>query len=180
MEKRKMSKRKSVVDTHMRKWRTKYKLENPDYNNNIENKKLYDSTSKKEYRTFNKVAVAKRRKKNIEERMKNDKIFKLKHSLRISFYSAFNNKGYKKPKKTEEILGCSIEFFKNYIESLFEDWMNWDNKGLYNKELNYGWDIDHKIPLSKANSIEEVIKLNHYTNLQPLCSRINRDIKRNI
>ena len=25
----------------------------------------------------------------------------------------------------------------------------------------------------------DVIKLNHYTNLQPLCSKINRDVKRN-
>jgi len=25
---------------------------------------------------------------------------------------------------------------------------------------------------------EDIIKLNHYTNLQPLCSKINRDIKK--
>ena len=25
---------------------------------------------------------------------------------------------------------------------------------------------------------EEVLKLNHFTNLQPLCSKMNRDIKR--
>ena len=56
--------------------------------------------------------------------------------------------------------------------------MNWDNQGLYNMELNYGWDLDHIIPLSSATTEEEIIKLNHYTNLQPLCSRVNRDIKR--
>lgn len=57
--------------------------------------------------------------------------------------------------------------------------MNWDNYGKYKKnEFNYGWDIDHKIPLSTANTIEEIIKLNHYTNLKPLCSKINRDIKK--
>jgi hypothetical protein len=57
--------------------------------------------------------------------------------------------------------------------------MTWDNKGLYNGELNYGWDIDHIIPTSIANTEEELIKLCHYTNLQPLCSKINRDIKKN-
>ena len=57
--------------------------------------------------------------------------------------------------------------------------MNWGNKGLYNGKLNYGWDIDHRIPLSLAKTEEDVIRLNHYTNLQPLCSKINRDIKRN-
>ena len=56
--------------------------------------------------------------------------------------------------------------------------MNWDNYGRYNGELNYGWDIDHKIPTSSAITEEDVIKLNHYTNLQPLCSFINRVVKR--
>jgi hypothetical protein len=55
--------------------------------------------------------------------------------------------------------------------------------GLYNGELNYGelnygWDIDHKIPLSSGKTEEKIIELNHYTNLQPLCSKINRDIKK--
>jgi len=56
--------------------------------------------------------------------------------------------------------------------------MNWDNYGLYNGELNFGWDIDHIVPISTAKTKEEIIKLNHYENLQPLCSKINRDIKR--
>ena len=56
--------------------------------------------------------------------------------------------------------------------------MNWNNKGLYNGELNYGWDIDHIVPISSAITEEDIIRLNHYMNLQPLCSKINRDIKR--
>ena len=57
--------------------------------------------------------------------------------------------------------------------------MNWDNRGLYNGEFNCGWDIDHIIPISLATTEEELIKLCHYTNLQPLCSKVNRDIKKN-
>ena len=57
--------------------------------------------------------------------------------------------------------------------------MNWENKGLYNGTFNFGWDIDHIIPLSSASCKEDIIRLNHYTNLQPLCSKINREIKRN-
>lgn len=53
------------------------------------------------------------------------------------------------------------------------------SKDGHNGEKNYGWDIDHIQPLSEAKSKEEIIMLNHYTNLQPLCSKINRDIKKN-
>ena len=51
--------------------------------------------------------------------------------------------------------------------------MDWDNKGFYDGELNHGWDIDHIIPLDSAKNEEEIIKLNHYNNLQPLCSKKN-------
>ena len=56
--------------------------------------------------------------------------------------------------------------------------MNWNNYGLWNGELNYGWDIDHIIPISSAKTEEEIIKLNHYSNLRPLCSQINRYVKK--
>ena len=39
--------------------------------------------------------------------------------------------------------------------------MFWDNHGTY-------WHLDHIIPISWAKSEEEVYKLNHYTNFQPL------------
>jgi hypothetical protein len=56
--------------------------------------------------------------------------------------------------------------------------MSWNNRGLYNGELKHGWDIDHIIPVASADTQEKIINLNHYTNLQPLCSKINRDIKK--
>jgi hypothetical protein len=59
--------------------------------------------------------------------------------------------------------------------------MSWENYGNWNgsaKEINISWDIDHIIPLATAISLEDVIRLNHYTNLQPLCSYTNRYIKR--
>ena len=57
--------------------------------------------------------------------------------------------------------------------------MTWDNHGIYNGELNYGWDIDHVIPISSSKTEEDVVNLNHYTNFQPLDGYINRYIKRN-
>ena len=60
-----------------------------------------------------------------------------------------------------------------------EEWMTWDNYGLYNGEEGYGWDIDHVVPISSALNEGEVVDLNHFTNLQPLCGKVNRDIKKN-
>ena len=64
--------------------------------------------------------------------------------------------------KTEQILGCSIKEFQNYIINLCPEGVSLDN---FNR---YEYHIDHIIPLSSANTEEEVIKLCHYTNLQPL------------
>ena len=46
--------------------------------------------------------------------------------------------------------------------------MNWNNRGKYNGTPNYGWDIDHIIPVSKGITENDIIKLNHHTNLRPL------------
>lgn len=101
---------------------------------------------------------------------------RIKYSMRSSVKRFIKNKG---GKSTENIIGCSYDYLIKYIESKFLPWMSWNNYGIYNGELEYGWDIDHIIPLSIANCEDDIIKLNHYTNLQPLCSKINRDIKNN-
>ena len=112
---------------------------------------------------------------------KNDVVFKLKTNIMSLIRTSIKQQGFKKNSRTYVILGCTYEEFKIYLESKFESWMNWENYGKYKKnEFNYGWDIDHVIPSSNATNKEEVIQLNHYTNLQPLCSKVNRDIKRNI
>lgn len=56
---------------------------------------------------------------------------------------------------------------RNYLENKFIDGMTWDNKGFY------GWHIDHIIPLSSAKTEEEIYKLCHYSNLQPLWAEDN-------
>lgn len=111
-------------------------------------------------------------------RYNSDSMYKLKVDMRNLIKQSFNSKSYNKSSKTEDILGCSYYEFKKYIEDQFEPWMTWENKGLYNGEFNYGWDIDHIIPVSSAKNMDEMIILNHYKNLRPLCSKINRYIKR--
>ncbi len=114
-----------------------------------------------------------------KNKRQSDPLFALQECISSSIKSSLNRKGFSKNKRSKEILGCDITEFKSYLESKFEKWMTWDNRGLYNGKLNYGWDIDHIIPISSATTLEEVLILNHYSNLQPLCSKINRDIKIN-
>ena len=110
-------------------------------------------------------------------RKSKDPVFKLKANIRTMISNILGNRGFTKKSSTFDIVGCSYCEFINNIESQFESWMDWDNYGKYNGELNYGWDIDHVVPISSAKTEEDVLKLNHYTNLRPLCSKVNRDIK---
>jgi hypothetical protein len=112
---------------------------------------------------------------------KNDILFNLKETVKSRIYNSFSNEGYSKKSRTHEILGCSYKQLKEHLETQFEDWMTWDNKGNPSDgilEPDKTWDIDHIIRLSSCETEVDVIRLNHYTNLQPLCSYYNRIIKR--
>ncbi len=114
-----------------------------------------------------------------KKRKKNDILYKVKISIKNNIRNGIKNRGYFKNNKTQNILGCTVEKFKIYIENQFSTWMSWENYGKYNGEINFGWDLDHIIPISSAKNEEDVIRLNHYTNFQPLCSKTNRVDKRN-
>ena len=153
-------------------------------NNVNKRKEYYDNNAeklrnkRKEYYYNNKEKTLLTNNTYRNKRKQSDPLFKLSGNLRTMIGSAIKKNGYKKLSKTELILGCSFDFLKQYLESHFEHWMSWDNYGLYNGELNYGWDIDHIIPCSSALNENELLKLNHYSNLKPLCSYNNRYIKR--
>ena len=163
--------------------REKIKNKKKEYqHNNKEKIKEYRNSIKERLKEYNKKYYGNNReilniKRNIK--IKANPLEKLKANIRCVITTSFKVMKFKKSNLGETILGCSFEDLKQYLESKFEYWMNWENRGLYNGELNYGWDIDHIIPLSTAKSEDDLIKLNHYTNLQPLCSKINRDIKGN-
>lgn len=109
-----------------------------------------------------------------------DPVYRLRENIRRSINYNLKLKNITKKNRSCEILGCSYEEFKRYTESKWAIWMSWDNYGKYNGTPNYGWDIDHIEPISTGNTETELIRLSNYTNLQPLCSYINRVIKRDI
>ncbi len=141
------------------------------YEDNRETKMKYQ----RDYQQNNKE----KRNKYLQERRESDPLFKLTTNVRNLINNSFYENGYTKSSRTQEILGCSYSEFKKYLEYKFEYWMDWGNRGIYDGELCSGWDIDHITPLSICENVEELLKLNHYTNLQPLCSKTNRDIKKN-
>jgi len=148
------------------------------YQNNIERERKRS----KEYKDTHPEYVIRCRKATIlweKNKRKTDPLFKLKGNIRSLIRGTFKRKNVKKTKRTLLILGCTIEYFREHLENQFEHWMNWGNHGKYNGTYCFGWDIDHIIPVSNGVTEEDIIKLNHYTNLRPLCSKINRDIKRN-
>ena len=95
-----------------------------------------------------------------KDRKKNDPFFRLKENLRRRLRSALKSKSWRKTTKFYQYIGCTLEEFKLYLEAKFTEGMTWDNYGK--------WHIDHIIPMDSANTEEELIKLCHYTNLQPL------------
>jgi len=131
----------------------------------------------KNYKTC-KSCLFEKRNKRYNERLREDINFRIKHNMKVNFKKHIRSVNHKKDNKMINILGCTYKDFIIYIESKFESWMNFDNYGLYNGQLNYGWDLDHIIPISSGNNKDDIKKLYHYTNFQPLCSKINRDIKK--
>jgi len=151
------------------KLRTQYKL-NPEIQknrsekwkiNNPDNYKLSNYKRNKKWEEKNEEYRKKYKNEYSTQRLKNDFLFKLSRNIRIRIYRFIkNNKN-----KTLDIIGCDYLFLKEYLEKKFVDNMNWDNYG--------EWHIDHIIPLSSANTEEEIYKLCYYTNLQPLWAKDN-------
>ena len=114
----------------------------------------------KEYRQNNKQKLC-----EISERYRN------KHPHIVAWrgilHSTLKRMGTKKEGHTIDVLGYSATDLKHHIEKQFTTGMNWENHG------QFGWHIDHKIPLNSAKTEDEIYKLCHYTNLQPLWWRDN-------
>lgn len=76
-------------------------------------------------------------------------------------------KGRQKSSSTLSLLGCSVEYFKAYLESLWKPGMSWENYGVD------GWHIDHVRPCASfdLSKRDDQGMCFHYTNLQPLWGR---------
>lgn len=100
------------------------------------------------------------------KKLKTDKFFHLKFSVSSLIRVGLFNRGYGKKTRTATILGCTWEEFHLHIERQFQKCMTWENRDL--------WHIDHIIPLATAACEDDIIRLNHFTNLRPLWAEENQ------
>ena len=127
--------------------------------------------SKRRYRAKNaeKIKLAKQ-KYGIENRDKISKalakrravnpIVRMANSMRRSI-RRYLDAGQKGEMSSFEIIGCSKDDLRKHLESKFRDGMTWQNYGKH-------WHIDHIVPLISAKSSDEIKRLCHWKNLQPL------------
>ena len=144
------------------------------YQENKEKVKAYYQENKEEiveqkkaYYQKNKEKIAERNKK----RYNSDPLFKFTQLYRNSLVRAFESIGKKENHHSLKILGFKKwQEFADHLSKQFYDHpitgekMTFENHG----EGEGCWQIDHIIPLLTAKTEEDVIRLSHYTNLQPL------------
>jgi len=110
----------------------------------------------KKYLDLNRLQIYKSHSILHKKYMKTNLLYVLRRRCRSRLWDFLTNK----TKNTPEYLGCSLSELKFYLENQFKEGMNWENIG--------SWHIDHKLPLCSAKTEEDILKLCHYSNLQPL------------
>ena len=107
---------------------------------------------------------------NVNRRYANNPGFRLTCVLRARVRTAL--KGFTKSAKSLELLGCSIEEFRKYLEAQWLPGMSWDNYGKGEGK----WEVDHIRACSKFDLTQEDQQRQcfHYSNQQPLWGIDNR------
>lgn len=126
---------------------------------NINRQRWYEKNPdfKKEYSRF-----------YMQFRKDNDPEFSLKMNISLRIRQALKLNSNKDKKKIEILCGCSIDYFKKWIEYQFETGFTWKNHGSV-------WHFDHVIPMSSFDLTNEIEmkKCFHWSNLQPLEKTLN-------
>lgn len=130
--------------------------------------------SSRVYRQEHKDQCNKTKRKNHKNKVDTkDMNYILKKNLRRRLSLAIS--GQDKSASTMELIGCTVEELILYLESLFEDWMSWDNYGAYVLNGPRRWCVDHIKPCASfdMSKPEQQRECFNYKNLQPLCSQEN-------
>ena len=174
-KKRKPFRRAHCIDCYAKNHK-EYVRNNPDkikkYNNSPKRKKYlkeFRSKYNSEYYEKNKKRIIKQHISYEKEKYKSDLNFRILRNLRTRF--RFKTKQKNVSSKTREYLGCSLNSFKEHLESLFTEGMSWDNYGC----KKGCWSIDHIKPCSafNLNNENEIKECFNFKNCRPLWSEEN-------
>ena len=158
---------KNCHKSYRKEWlsqnKEKYKKSCKIWENNNK-KRIYNT--KKQWKNKNKEHFRKQQREYKALKRKNDPIFKITSNLRNRVRKAI--KGINKSKTTIELIGCSAEEFKTYIEKKFKKGMNWNNYG--------DWELDHIKPCCSFDltDLEQQKLCFNYSNTQPLWKKEHR------
>jgi len=189
LKKRKESRRRYMSKPknaeRVREVAREYRKRNRDRINARERKRFADNSelrmrkreSDRRYHAKNKERAKAYYHKNKERIMKNHTIWCLNRrktdihyrtmdNLRSRINHAIKKANAVKSAKTEELIGCTVDYLHKHLEKQFKEGMSWNNR----KE----WHIDHIIPVDyyiknfDFTDFEVQKKCFHYTNMQPL------------
>lgn len=118
---------------------------------------------KKEYmRVYaKKTNAVQRRVRRVKENPVSKRRKQLRHKVRQAVIHQ-----YRFTSTIHKLIGCDVPTARSHLEAQFANWMNWDNYGRGDGK----WCIDHKKPIASIDIFneEEVKRIFHYTNMQPL------------
>lgn len=123
------------------------------------------SASSMRYERDNREKVNARRRRRQKQRMETDAVYAARRRISGLIRESVRRLGFTKQSTTGDMIGCDWVFFKDHIERQFLKGMTWDNRS--------EWHIDHIVPIASAKTEEDVIRLNHFTNLRPMWAKDN-------
>jgi len=130
------------------------------YKNNKEKQRLISA----KYHKDNKETILKRHNVWAKEKKKTDVLYKLRCTVRVNLVTSLKRQGYSKKTKTYNMLKCEYDFFL--------EWLN----GIASNGYTYGvgdLHLDHVVPVSLAQTEDEILLLCHYSNYQLLSADEN-------
>jgi len=138
-----------------------------------ENKTSYDFRHKEKlaaYQKSRRKEINANNRKRRKEREKTDIQYKITNRLRGRLSCALRRK--KKSASTLDLLGCTVDFFKQWLEKNFENGMTWDNYGFGPDK----WNIDHYFPCTyfDLTDPEQQKQCFHWSNLFPMWQKHNQ------
>ncbi len=164
-----------AIRKRSREWEAQYRKDNPEKVRVSDRKKNAVKYEKHRERFLEQKRASERRrrkmdpegfKRNRRERQRRGLSaslnYKLSQALRSRLYRALGDYSNEGKISAVRHLGCTIPELILHLESLFVGGMCWDNYGK--------WHIDHIIPFAyyDLTADENVRKVCHYSNLQPL------------